>query len=431
MSVQIINRYGERRCILIPISFRLLSGNHIGGQPWCEDIPLAPMVCTTSHRQRGFYYRSTPVISSFWIQNYLNCHVSLCSMVVHSLIIRLGTFSLWYSYQCSFETFKQAGFGLEQSKALMLQAVRLADRARTLFHSETPNQELHETLPANDHERRCILIALSLGPFGATLQPTQEFGGFYPPPYGPQEFNERSSNFNSFGESLDARCLAIDALADFHFQRLLVFLSDDDVWDSIDVLAFETVPLRREVVAIRKAIRQLHTTVQKAGKSPKPWWISCVFPDGESPNESTAGGPKLQIDDLLEATFGGVEAIGVAPSFPSPSGFGINCTLVKYIAPLTIKLRKYMQRTKLDNSRLWLILYPNGNDTYDEATRSWRGRPQACDEMGWAEEVGAIVRKIMQAEESTTKVFGGIVVGGCCKTSPKDIAALHCALDSQ
>ena len=309
----------------------------------------------------------------------------------------------------------------------MLQAVRLADRARTLFHSEASDEELHKTLP--DHDRGRTLVALSLGPFGATLQPTQEFGGFYPPPYGPQEFNERGSNFNSFGESVDARCLAIDALAHFHFQRLVVFLSDDNVWDSIDVLAFETVPLRREVVAIRKAMGQLHLTIQKAGKSPKPWWISCAFPCGESPNERIASGPKVQIDDLLEATFG-VDAIGVASSFPSPSGFGINCTLVKYIAPLSVELRKYMQHAKLDNSQPWLILYPNGNDTYDEATRSWRG-PQTCDEMGWAEEVGATVQKIMEAEGSTTKSFGGIVVGGCCKTSPKDIAALRYVLDSQ
>lgn len=173
---------------------------------------------------------------------------------------------------------------------------------------------------------------------------------------------------------------------------------------------------------------QLNSTIQKAGKSPKPWWISCVFPHGESPNERTAGGSKVQIDDLLEATFGvEVFGFGVISSFPSPSGFGINCTLVKYIAPLTAKLRKYMQRAKLDNSQLWLILYPNGNYTYDEATRS-RREPQTCDEMGWAEEVGATVQ---EAEESTTRIFGGIVVGGCCKTTPKDIAALQYILDSK
>ncbi|KIM40166.1 hypothetical protein M413DRAFT_172879 [Hebeloma cylindrosporum] len=342
----------------------------------------------------------------------------------HLLFLRSGCKIIsTATYQCSLETFKQAGLGLEQSKALMLQAVRLADRARTLFHSEAPDQK-HETLP--DHEGGRTLIALSLGPFGATLQPTQEFGGFYPPPYGPQKFNERGSNFNSFGESVYARRLAIDALADFHFQRLVIFLSDDNVWDSIDVLAFETIPLRREVIAIRKAIWRLHSTVQKLGKSPKPWWISCVFPDGESPNEGAAGGPRVQIDDLLEATFGDVEAC----PFPSPSGFGINCTLVKYIAPLSIRLRKYMQRAQMDNSHLWLILYPNGNDTYDEVTRSWRG-PQTCDEMGWAEEVGAAVQEIMEAEGSSPKYFGGIIVGGCCKTSAKDIATLRYILDSQ
>ena len=162
------------------------------------------MVCTTSHRQRGFHRRSSLVITSFWIQDYLNCNVSL--HLPEWLLINAfpdPSSSLRHSYQCSLETFKQADFGFEQSKALMLQAVRLADRARTLFYSEAPDQKLHETLP--DHERRRTLVALSLGPFGATLQPTQEFGGFYPLPYGPQEFNERGSNFNSFGELVDAR----------------------------------------------------------------------------------------------------------------------------------------------------------------------------------------------------------------------------------
>jgi len=308
----------------------------------------------------------------------------------------------------------------------MLQAVRLADMARTLFYSEGWGQDLHETSP--NHSGGRVLIALSLGPFGATLQPTQEFGGFYPPPYGPQEFNEHGSNINAFGESTDAQHLAVDILADFHFQRLAVFLSDDDVWGSIDLIAFETIPLRREVVAIRKAMGKLHSTL--GGKSPKPWWISCVFPGGESPDERIAGGPKILIDDLLDVAFGSAGGVGSASSLPSPSGFGINCTLVKYIAPLVTKVRMYMQQTSMDNPKRWLILYPSGNDTYDEATRSWRG-PQICGEMGWAEEVGARVRDIMEAEGSTSKILGGIVVGGCCKTSPSDIAALRHVLDSQ
>ncbi|KAF9049709.1 hypothetical protein BJ165DRAFT_940429 [Panaeolus papilionaceus] len=125
--------------------------------------------------------------------------------------------------------------------------------------------------------RTNVRIALSLGPFGATLNPTQEFNGFYPPPYGPKGYAEGDVNMNSFTHGMD-EILAVKELASFHFDRLQIFASDD-TWSSIHCIAIETVPLVREVVAIREAFNRLHEYLRVSGKPLKPWWISFVFPD--------------------------------------------------------------------------------------------------------------------------------------------------------
>jgi homocysteine S-methyltransferase len=77
----------------------------------------------------------------------------------------------------------------------MLESVRLADLARTRFIEEQGG-----ILTSSD-----IIIALSLGPYGASLFPAQEFEGFYPPPYGPKAYSASEMNCNSFGNEIKKR----------------------------------------------------------------------------------------------------------------------------------------------------------------------------------------------------------------------------------
>lgn len=235
------------------------------------------------------------------------------------------------------ETFIRAGFDEGESKTLMLKAVQLANEARVRFQQHA-SKEVRCVTEQGGHQ---AFVALPLGPLGATLQPTQEFQGYCPPTYGPYPFIPDGPNKNRF-DNLNEELIAISALAQFHLNRLTLFAADRKTWDSIDCIAFETVPLCREVTAIRRAMGHLQKRlIEENRKSAlKPWWISCVFPNGESPEDACGiAGGKVQIDDLLDAAYRNVNT--TKSLLAVPSGFRINCTSLDYIRPLSIKIREY------------------------------------------------------------------------------------------
>jgi len=114
----------------------------------------------------------------------------------------------------------------------MQKAVALAAEARSRFE--------HDAGPGPAGE---VKIALSLGPYGATLTPGHEFDGFYPPPFGPQAYSPGGRNRNAFtAAEASQESVAIDALTDFHLQRLRVFANDLTTWARVDCIAFEDDP---------------------------------------------------------------------------------------------------------------------------------------------------------------------------------------------
>ncbi|KAJ3514641.1 hypothetical protein NLJ89_g2262 [Agrocybe chaxingu] len=316
-------------------------------------------------------------------------------VAAHTLFLEAGSTIISTStYQCSFETFGNEGVDAENAAAIMVRA------ANDRHVSEGRN-----------------FLALSLGPFGATLKPTQEFHGCYHPPYGPRKYVQDGENLNSFGRDLGLEQDATDALTEFHLNRLTVFSKDAKTWDAIDCIAFETIPLRREVRAIRKAMACLEEMVLgPERKRAKPWWISCVFPQGESPEEAFPGGPKVQIEGLLEACF----SRGDTHAWPVPSAFGINCTALEYIPSLVTKVRRYLKDFKSEDLP-WLVLYPNGSHIFDEAKQKWI---KDGGKESWAEALSKMVSHIL-IQEVKGRALGGVIVGGCCKTTPSDIAALR------
>ena len=154
----------------------------------------------------------------------------------------------WYSYQCAFETFERAGYSRSDAIALMRKAVRLAAQARQKYQEDTG---------------RMVRVALSLGPYGATLSPAQEFDGVYPPPYGPRGYHPDGPNINAF-EDPNAEESSIESLANFHYNRLQTFLEPDEdgerVWSLFDGVAFETVPLARHQSSSRRRPQRMEWT---------------------------------------------------------------------------------------------------------------------------------------------------------------------------
>lgn len=83
-------------------------------------------------------------------------------------------------------------------------------------------------------------VALSLGAYGATMLPSQEYTGKYDPDH-----------------------LTREGLREWHMRRVEPFFVPgwvedqgrvDEVWANIDMIAFETLPLVQEVLAVREVV---------------------------------------------------------------------------------------------------------------------------------------------------------------------------------
>ncbi|KAH6913841.1 homocysteine S-methyltransferase [Coprinopsis sp. MPI-PUGE-AT-0042] len=315
---------------------------------------------------------------SLWSTNAVINHPSTL-VRTHVEFLRAGSRVVeTATYQASIRGLVASGLSSDDASQVMLQAVRLAQEALDAF----------EVPPLRSSDGKAS-IALSLGPFGATLSPTQEFEGHYPPPYGPRGCQEsKEGNIRNFHSSEEEEA-AVDALAQFHLERLLLYSSDPTVWEAVEHIAFETILLPREVTAIRKAMRLFERDLFSRGKSlTQQWWISFVCPDLNNPG----------LGILTEAALSPSER-------PIPTGIGINCTSVDDIGPLALSLtQEATKHGKLQD--LTLVLYPNGGK-YDTATQRWL--PLSDDAaLQWATRFASILH-----EQTGWKK---IMAGGCCCT---------------
>jgi homocysteine S-methyltransferase len=292
----------------------------------------------------------------------------------------------------------------------MRTAVRLARDAKLRFSSERP-----------DARPETVQVALSLGPYGATLS-ANEFDGMYPPPYGPPlgPGGQQRNTFRPGEEALEEN--SVEALVQFHLERLRVFAADEETWKAIDWVAFETMPLRREMLAVRRAMAVLQSELaaRHGGGREKKWWISTVHPSGVFPERSCCG--EAGCDGC--APVSAVDIVGAMfhPGLPAPDGIGINCTGVAYLGKLLAETTAAVGEVH-DRRKLCLVLYPNGMD-WDREGQKWISVGSSEDAAaGWASAVAEAVRPYAQGN-----IWDGIIVGGCCKSGPGEIAALASAV---
>lgn len=160
-------------------------------------------------------------------------------------------------------------------------------------------------------------------------------------------------------------------LRDFHGPRLDVLAES-----GADLIACETIPCLREAVVLARLLEESTSLTA---------WISFSGRDGSHNCEGE------DIGDCAAALdrFGRVAAVGV------------NCTPPEFVAAL---LEGMAQRTAKP-----LLAYPNSGERYDAADKRWRGasgiEPFAAQSQAWYH-------------------AGARLIGGCCRTTPGDIAAL-------
>ncbi|HEY2887291.1 MAG TPA: homocysteine S-methyltransferase [Candidatus Limnocylindrales bacterium] len=205
------------------------------------------------------------------------------------------------SYQASFEGFAARGLGRDQAAQLMRTSVDLASEARRRYVAELG---LDDPAGASD-----LLVAASIGPYGAMLADGSEYSGDYG--------------------------LTVAELREFHRPRLEVLAASD-----ADLLAIETVPSVDEGRALVEVLEE------QPGAAA---WLSFSCRDGAH----TRRGEPVE------------EAFDLARDVPGIVAIGINCTEPKFIDELV--------RRAADRTGLPIIVYPNGGERWDAAGRRWSG----------------------------------------------------------
>lgn len=166
--------------------------------------------------------------------------------------------------------------------------------------------------------------------------------------------------------------LGFDALVEFHRRRLAAL-----VGAGADLLACETLPSLEEARAILAALRHFPAA--------PPAWFSFTCRDER---HTAHGEPLGDCARLLDAE-------------PGVIAIGVNCTAPRFVAPLIGELRAATRKP--------LVAYPNRGQQWDAARRAWSGLPATED---W----GTLARHWHAA--------GARWLGGCCGTTPADIASL-------
>jgi homocysteine S-methyltransferase len=313
----------------------------------------------------------------------------------------------------------------------MRSSITLAAEARGRFATET-------NVPSDS-----IKIALSLAAYGASLPLPHEFDGYYPPPYGPKVYvyppDLTSPNRNAFhADEITQETESEDLLTAFHLERLRAYASDKETWRAVDAIAFETIPLAREVKAIRRAVAVLEDEL--APEERKPWWVCTIYPGGEIPEEHPGGdGGRLGAKDVLAAYFDDVPTATTVGTnkgtrYAVPNAFGINCTATTDVASAVTATSDALAKRSATRSSVggseqpWLVLKPNGGQTYDMDTHKWgwHGGETRLQGDEWAKKLGDIVHSAV-----AKGVWGGILVGGCCKAGEEELRLLSKVLQPE
>ncbi|ALB64709.1 Homocysteine S-methyltransferase [Cronobacter condimenti 1330] len=237
------------------------------------------------------------------------------------------------SYQATPAGFAARGLDEAQSRALIARSVALARQAREDFLATQP-------------DAGPLLVAGSVGPYGAYLADGSEYRG---------DYQRTQAEF-----------------ADFHRPRMEALLEA-----GADVLACETLPSLAEA----RALVALLAEYPQARA-----WFSFTLRDSEHISD---GSP---LADVVAALASSTQIVAL----------GINCVALENT---TAALSHLHALTPLP-----LVVYPNSGEQYDAVSKTWRHDGHACHTLAhylddW-------------------RAAGAALIGGCCRTTPADIAAL-------
>jgi len=200
---------------------------------------------------------------------------------------------------------KHMDMSLEDAQALIRKSVELAQRAR-----DTALQEEQQKQPTG--KPRTLLVAGSVGPYGAYLADGSEYRGDYTIP----------------DEDMKA----------FHRPRIQALVDA-----GVDVLACETIPSFAEVTALVQLLQSEFPTT--------PAWISCTVRDSAHLSDGTP---------LAKVT-------AVTDSSDQIIAVGVNCVPEQDVSAILDHMSQLTEKP--------LIAYPNSGEEWNAEARAWSGQP--------------------------------------------------------
>ncbi|MHA7845906.1 homocysteine S-methyltransferase [Serratia sp. D1N4] len=198
------------------------------------------------------------------------------------------------SYQATPQGFLRRGLDEQQSLALIAKSVQLAQQARADYLAEHP-----QAAP--------LLVAGSVGPYGAYLADGSEYRGDY---HLPQE-----------------------EMIAFHRPRIAALAAA-----GVDLLACETLPSFAELQALLVLLRQFPTLGA---------WFSFTLRDSQHLSDGTPL----------------VEAIAAMQGNPQVLAVGINCIALENVTPALQQFAALSDKP--------LLVYPNSGEHYDAVSKTW------------------------------------------------------------
>jgi len=165
--------------------------------------------------------------------------------------------------------------------------------------------------------------------------------------------------------------LSLEDLKAFHAKRLATLIEAKP-----DLLACETIPCLIEAQALcelLEAYPEVYT------------WVSFSAKDGQHINSG----------ETIKACATYLE------TQPNVVAIGINCTAPQHIDSLIEEIKAVSTKP--------IIVYPNGGSTYNALTKTWDGlsKSSSYGKMAY-----------------TWYEKGARIIGGCCQTTPEDIAQI-------
>lgn len=246
--------------------------------------------------------RGCNLADSLWSAKVLMENPSLIRDV-HLDYFRAGAqVAITASYQATPAGFAARGLDEQRARALIARSVTLAQEARAAYQAENT-------------QAGPLLVAGSVGPYGAYLADGSEYRGDY----------QRSA------EEFQA----------FHRPRIDTLLEA-----GVDLLACETLPSFAEISALAALL-----TESPSARA----WFSFTLRDAQHLSDGTP------LRDV----------IATLADYPQVLAVGINCIALEKTRDA---LRHLHSLTPLP-----LVVYPNSGEQYDAASKTWHSHGPACD----------------------------------------------------